>query len=110
MATNPPRIPTTVKPRSSDVTERERSTLTEIGKRLGRQHIVQVACIGRPDTILAWYRRLIVRKVDGSRHRSYPGRPRVDSTVGALIIRYDRIAGALANLGHKVSNQTIATS
>jgi hypothetical protein len=95
----------------------ERSTLAEIGKRLGRQHLAQgVACIARPNTILAWYRRLIARKFDGSKHRSYPGRPRVDSTVEALIIRmaqknsgwgYDRIAGALANLGHKVSDQTI---
>jgi putative transposase len=94
----------------------ERSTLAEIGKRLGRQHLAQVACIARPDTILAWYRRLIARKFDGSKHRSFPGRPRVDSTVEALIIRmaqknsgwgYDRIAGALANLGHKVSDQTI---
>src|SRR5450759_2691848 len=33
----------------------ERSTLAEIGKRLGRQHLAQVACIARPDTILAWY-------------------------------------------------------
>jgi hypothetical protein len=40
----------------------------------------------RPDTILAWYRRLVARKFDGSKHRSYPGRPRVDSTVEALII------------------------
>lgn len=94
----------------------ERSTLAEIGNRLGRQHRAQVACIARPDTILAWYRRLIARKFDGSKHRSYPGRPRVDSTVEALIIRmaqknsgwgYDRITGALANLGHKVSDQTI---
>src|SRR5450759_5235461 len=94
----------------------ERSTLAEIGKRLGRQHLAQVAWIARPDTILAWYRRLIARKFDGSKHRSYPGRPRVDATVEALIIRmaqensgwgYDRMAGALANLGHKVSDQTI---
>jgi hypothetical protein len=46
----------------------------------------------------------------------YPGRPCVDSVVEALIIQmarenstwgYDRIAGALANLGHNVSDQTV---
>jgi hypothetical protein len=36
----------------------ERSTLAEIGKRLGRAALQQVACVAKPDTILAWYRRL----------------------------------------------------
>ena len=65
----------------------ERSTLAELGKRLGRKHLAEVACVAKPDTILAWYRRLIARKFDGSKHRSYPGRPRVDPAVEALIIR-----------------------
>src|SRR4051812_42281660 len=94
----------------------ERSTLAEIGKRLGRKFLAEVACVAKPETILAWYRRLIARKFDGSKHRSYPGRPRLGSELEALIVRmaqenkgwgYDRIAGALANLGHHVSDQTI---
>jgi Homeodomain-like domain/Integrase core domain len=94
----------------------ERSTLAEIGKRLGRKCLAEVACVAKPETILTWYRRLIARKFDGSRHRSYPGRPRVATDIEALIVRmahentgwgYDRIAGALANLGHRVSDQTI---
>src|SRR3954449_5036774 len=44
----------------------ERSTLAEIGKRLGRAALQQVACVAKPDTILAWYRRLIARKFDSS--------------------------------------------
>src|ERR1700694_1294375 len=51
----------------------ERSTLAEIGKRLGRKALVQVARVAKPDTILAWYRKLVARKFDGSRQRSYPG-------------------------------------
>src|ERR1700730_14134624 len=94
----------------------ERSTLAEIGKRMGRKALGQVACVAKPDTILAWYRRLIACKFDGSKHRSYPGRPRTDSKLEALIVRlakenagwgYDRIRGALSNLGYCISDQTI---
>ena len=95
----------------------ERSTLAEIGKRLGRRGLEQVAGVAQPDTILAWYRRLIARKFDGSKRRSYPGRPSIEGEIEALIVRmarensgwgYDRIVGALANLGHRVSDQTVA--
>jgi putative transposase len=94
----------------------ERSTIAEIAKRVGRKHLAEIACIAKPETIFAWYRRLIACKFDDSKRRSYPGRPRLDSAVGVLIIRtaeenstwgYDRIAGALANLGHINSDQTI---
>jgi putative transposase len=46
-----------------------------------------VACVAKPETILAWYRRLIARKFDGSKHRSDPGRPRVSPEVEALVVR-----------------------
>src|SRR5918992_5478563 len=52
----------------------ERSTLAEIGKRLGRKALQDVACVAKPDTILAWYRRLTARKFDGSKHRHSRGR------------------------------------
>ena len=37
----------------------QRATLAEIGKRLGRKGLQQVARLAKPDTILAWYRRLV---------------------------------------------------
>jgi putative transposase len=98
------------------LTDPERSTLAEIGKRLGRKALKQVARVAKPDTILAWYRRLIAHKFDGSKHRSYPGRPRIGREVTDLIVGmarensgwgYDRIVGALANVGHVVSDQTV---
>ena len=46
----------------------ERSTLGGIGKRLGRKALAQVACVAKPDAILARYRRLIAKKFDGSKH------------------------------------------
>ena len=54
----------------------ERVTLAEIAKRLGRKALKDVVQAAKPDTILAWCRRLIAQKFDGSRHRGYPGRPR----------------------------------
>src|SRR5262249_9560507 len=63
-------------PRRLRPSDPQRSTLAEIGKWLGRTQLAEVACVAKPDTILAWYRRLIARKFDGSKRRSYPGRPR----------------------------------
>jgi putative transposase len=94
----------------------ERATLAEIGKRLGRKALRAVACVAKPDTILAWYRRLVAQKFDGSQRRRYPGRPGVAPEVEALVVRmarenpgwgYDRIVGALTNLGHRLSDQTV---
>jgi putative transposase len=98
------------------LSDAERATLGEIGHRLGRKGLGDVATVARPDTILVWYRRLVARKFDGSRARRTPGRPPIDRAVEALIVRmaeenlswgYDRIVGALANLGHEVSDQTV---
>ena len=94
----------------------ERAKLGEIGRRLGRKALGEVATAALPDTILAWYRRLVARKFDGSQKRRTPGRPRINREVEELIVRmaeenrswgYDRIVGALANLGHEVSDQTV---
>ena len=98
------------------LSDAERAKLGEIGRRLGRKALGEVATAALPDTILAWYRRLVARKFDGSRARRTPGRPRIDREVEQLIVRmaeenrswgYDRIVGALANLGHEVSDQTV---
>src|SRR5215510_1163184 len=94
----------------------ERATLAEIGKRLGRKGLQQVARIAQPDTILRWYRQRVAEKFDGSKQRRSPGRPRTSPEIEDLVVRwarensgwgYDRIVGALANLGHRVSDQTV---
>jgi hypothetical protein len=98
------------------LSDAERSTLAEIAKRLGRKALKDIARVAKPDTILDWYRRLVAQKFNGARHRAYPGRPRVPPEVEALVVRlarenrgwgYDRIVGALANLGHPVSDRTV---
>ena len=70
-------------PRRMRFSDPERSTLAEIGKRIGRTALQQVACVAKPDTILAWYRRLIARKFNGSKHRASPGRPPIAREVEA---------------------------
>ena len=45
----------------------ERATLAEIAKRLGRKALQEIACIAKPDTILAWYGKLVAQKFDGSK-------------------------------------------
>jgi putative transposase len=98
------------------LTDGERKTLAEIGTRLGKKALEEVANIVRPETILRWHRALIARKFDGSKKRTAPGRPGTEAALEALIVRlakenrrwgYDRIVGALANLGYRVSDQTV---
>jgi hypothetical protein len=93
----------------------QRSTLAEIGQRLGRKALAQMACVAKPDTILAWYWKLIAHKFDGSKHRSCPGRSRVDAHTEALILQMaGRVAwgttgswGHFPNLGYRFSDQSV---
>ena len=103
-------------PKRLRLTDEQRSTLAEIGKRLGRKLLAQVAVIAKPETILGWYRRLIAHKFDGSKNRAYRGRPPVSPEIVKLVLQmarenpgwgYDRIVGALSNLGHDLSDQTV---
>src|SRR6266498_4885308 len=94
----------------------ERKTLAEIGRKLSKEALAEVASIVTPDTILAWHRKLVAQKFDGSKQRQAPGRPKIDKDLEALVVRmaqenrswgYDRIVGALANLGYTLSAQTV---
>jgi len=94
----------------------ERKTLAEIGQKLSKQALKEVATIVKPDTILGWQRALVAQKFNGSQQRKAPGRPMIDQEVENLVVRmaqenrswgYDRIVGALANLGYTISDQTV---
>ena len=43
----------------------ERTTLADMGHKLGKPALEEVATILTPDTILAWHRRLVAQKFDG---------------------------------------------
>jgi hypothetical protein len=68
------------------MTDHERIRLAKLGKRLGRKALKDIAAIVTPETITAWYRRLVAQKYDGSKNRG-PGRPRIDPEVDKLIVR-----------------------
>src|ERR1700687_3557429 len=94
----------------------QRRRLATRAKGLGRKLLAEVATIVTPETLLAWHRKLIAEKYDGSNKRS-PGRPRTAGEVEALVARmaeenrdwgYRRIQGALSNLGHQLARSTIA--
>jgi transposase InsO family protein len=89
--------------------------LAQRAKRVGRRGLFEVATLVTPDTLLRWYRTLIARKYDGSGRRG-PGRPKTAVEIEVLITRmardnpkwgYTRIQGALNNLGHEISRNTI---
>jgi putative transposase len=94
----------------------ERKSLAEISKKLGKQALAEVATIVRPETILAWHRKLTAQKFDGSLQRKALGRPPVNAALEALVVRlaqenrswgYERIVGALRHLGYTISRQTV---
>jgi transposase InsO family protein len=98
------------------LTDDQRRLLAVKGKSLGRKALMELTTIVTPDTILRWHRTLVAQKWDYSERRKSVGRPCVDKEIVHLVLRfardnpswgYDRIQGALANLDHKVSDQTV---
>ena len=98
------------------LTDDQRRLLAVKGKSLGRKTLMELTTMVTPDTILSWHRTLVAQKWDYSERRKSAGRPRVTKEVVDLVLRfarenlswgYDRIQGALSNLGHDVSDQSI---
>jgi hypothetical protein len=98
------------------LTASERSALAELGQRLGKKALEEMATVAKPDTILDWHRRCANQPRESSRAQTSVGRPRVNKEIEGLVVRmarenrswgYDRIVGALANLGYTISDQTV---
>ncbi len=99
------------------LTNGDRRTLTELGQKLGRKVLEEIATVVTPNTILAWHWKFVDQKCDGAQRRQAPSRPKVDSDLEALVVcmaqenrswGYDRIVGALTNLGYTISDQAVA--
>lgn len=95
----------------------ERRRLAVKAKVLGRKVLQEIGCLFTPDTLLRWHRELVAQKWDYSaRRKKKPGRPPTPQGIVQLVVQmarenpgwgYDRIQGALANLGHEISDQTV---
>jgi len=94
----------------------QRRRLAVKGKVLGRRLLDQIGTLFTPDTILRWHRELVAQKWDHSDKRRPMGRPPTPQEVVDRVLQfarenptwgYDRIADALANVGNKVSDQTV---
>jgi transposase len=105
-----------IKTRRLLLTDAERKTLAEMGHKLGRQALQEIATIAQPDTILAWHRKFMDQHEVSSPQRQSVGRPRIAKELEELVVRmarenrswgYDRIVGALSNLGYGISDQTV---
>ena len=90
--------------------------MARLAKQLSRESLEDACLIVRPSTLMRWYRNLIASKFDGSKHRIYPGRPRIRPENERLILEIasanmgwgaKRIQGALAHIGITLSHQTI---
>jgi transposase InsO family protein len=97
-------------------TDDQRRRLAAKAKGLGRRVLSELATIVTPETLLAWHRKLIARKYDGSASRG-PGRSRIEADTEALVVKmavenrswgYTRIVGALSNLGYNLARGTVA--
>ena len=97
----------------------QRRRLSVKEKLLGRKALEEIATIVTPDTILRWHRELIAAKWDTSKRRKKNvGRPPVSQEVVDLVLLmarnspswgYNRIQGALANLGHEISDAAVGS-
>src|SRR5437899_8967919 len=69
------------------LTDTERRRLAALAHPLGRKRLQEVATLATPDTLMRWYRQLIARKFDGSKHRKRLGRPPVAQQIERLTVQ-----------------------
>jgi len=94
----------------------QRMRLATKAQQLTRELLEQTTVLFTPDTVMAWYRRLIAQKYDGSKSCKNPGRPKISQESIDLVIRfkeenprwgYTRIRDYLVYLGHKIGETTV---
>jgi len=98
-------------------TDYERRTLVDAATALGKKLMNDIVSIVRPETILAWQRKLERQKWDYSDHRKkHPGRPRIAADIEGIVCRmareniwgYARIQRELEKLDITISKTTVA--
>src|SRR4029453_16805866 len=76
------------------LTDNERQELAELGAKLGKQALQEIATMAKPETILAWNRRFAGQQATTSQPPKGVGRPRVDHEIEAVVIRMAREKGS----------------
>ena len=91
------------------LTDRERISLAEAAKRLGRKALGEIAQIVQPETILAWHRRLIAKKFDGSKHRPARKDSSTSDEIEEMVLQLARenLVGVIHELPGAPSNSDI---
>lgn len=98
------------------LTDDVRRRLAVKGRTLGLKALRELTTIVTPETIMRWHRELVAKKWDYSENRKSAGRPRIRPEIVDLVVRfakdnprwgYDRIQGALSNLGYHISDTTV---
>ncbi|MEO2009687.1 MAG: helix-turn-helix domain-containing protein [Pirellulaceae bacterium] len=96
--------------------DNQRRLLAVKAHAIGRTALLELTTIFTPDTILRWHRELVAKKFDSSDKRK-PGRPRIRQGIVDAIVcfatenptwGYDRIQGALKNVGYHIADSTVA--
>ena len=93
----------------------QRRKLAKRGKKLGRKGLLEYASIVTPDTILYWHRKLVALKYTAKR-KINTERQEEMVIIKELCVKfaeentswgYERIQGALANLGYTISESSV---
>ncbi|HAV14336.1 MAG TPA: hypothetical protein DCX06_12715 [Opitutae bacterium] len=93
----------------------QRRKLAKRGKKLGRKGLLEYASIVTPDTILYWHRKFVALKYTAKR-KINTERQEEMALIKELCVKfaeenltwgYERIQGALANLGYTISESTV---
>ena len=95
----------------------QRRRLAVKGRVLGRKRLEEAGTLFTPGTILRWHGMLVANKwAYSGRRKNRPGRPPLSDEIRQLVVQmarensswgYDRIAGAMQNLGHDDSDQSV---
>jgi hypothetical protein len=94
----------------------QRIRLAAKAKRLTRRLMEGTSVLFTPDTVLAWYRRLIAQKYDGNKNCKNPGRPKISQEIIDLVIRfkeenphwgYTRVRDYIVYLGYRIGETTV---
>ena len=101
------------------LTDSDRQALAEHGEPFDKKALAEIATVAQPDTNRAWHRPYAYRPCASAQLPKSVGQPRIAKELEDLVVRmarehrawgYERMVGALTNLGSRSSDQTVSDS